>query len=128
MNSSCSKYHIPLLHSTPLNSLAGKKKSGKYRNELPCELSFLSLLIYSRTAVIKLSEFIQSDVPSNTLLLIPNEFGIVFELGVQRTETLKKLERHSRSRSEEHFITYHDSHRISVCLSPAVSLSLQSAL
>ena len=40
----------------------------------------------------KLSEFIQSDVPSNTLLLIPNEFGTVFELGVQRLETLEELE------------------------------------
>ena len=40
----------------------------------------------------KLSKFIQSDVPSNTLLLIPNEFGTVFELGVQRLETLEKLE------------------------------------
>ena len=29
--------------------------------------------------VSKLSEFIQSDMPSNTLLLIPNEFGTVFE-------------------------------------------------
>ena len=42
--------------------------------------------------VSKLSEFIQSDVPSNTLLLIPNEFGTVFELGVQRLETLEELE------------------------------------
>ena len=40
----------------------------------------------------KLSEFIQSDVPSNTLLLIPNEFGTVFELGVQRLETLEEPE------------------------------------
>ena len=40
----------------------------------------------------KLSEFIQSDVPSNTLLLIPNEFGTVFELGIQRLETLEELE------------------------------------
>ena len=40
----------------------------------------------------KLSEFIQSDVPSNTLLLIPNEFRTVFELGIQRLETLEKLE------------------------------------
>ena len=40
----------------------------------------------------KLSEFIQSDVHSNTLLLIPNEFGTVFELGVQRLETLEELE------------------------------------
>ena len=29
--------------------------------------------------VSKLSDFIQSDVPINTLLLIPNEFGTVFE-------------------------------------------------
>ena len=41
--------------------------------------------------VSKLSEFIQSDVPSNTLLLIPNEFGAVFELGIQRLETLEEL-------------------------------------
>ena len=40
----------------------------------------------------KLSEFIQSDAPSNTLLLIPNKFGTVFELGIQRLETLKQLE------------------------------------
>ena len=40
----------------------------------------------------KLSQLIQSDVPSNTLLLIPNEFGTVFELGVQRLETLEELE------------------------------------
>ena len=42
--------------------------------------------------VSKLSEFIQSDVPSNTLLPIPNKFGTVFELGVQRLEKLEKLE------------------------------------
>ena len=36
----------------------------------------------------KLSEFIQSDVPSNTLLLIPNELGTVIE----RLETLEELE------------------------------------
>ena len=40
----------------------------------------------------KLSEFIQSDVPSNTLLLIRNEFGTVFKLGIQRLETLEQLE------------------------------------
>ena len=39
-------------------------------------------------AVLKLPEFIQSDMPSNTLLLIPNEFGTVFELAIQRLETL----------------------------------------
>ena len=38
--------------------------------------------------VSKLSEFIQSDVPINTLLLIPNEFGTVFE----RLERLEELE------------------------------------
>ena len=37
-------------------------------------------------------EFIPSDVPSNTLLLIPNEFGTVFKLGVQRLEILEELE------------------------------------
>ena len=40
--------------------------------------------------VSKLSEFIQWDVPSNTLLLIPNEFGTLFELGVQRLETVEE--------------------------------------
>ena len=40
----------------------------------------------------KLSEFIQSWSAFNTLLLIPNEFGTVFELGVQRLETLEELE------------------------------------
>ena len=29
---------------------------------------------------------------SNTLLLVPNEFGTVFELGVQRLETLEEPE------------------------------------
>ena len=37
----------------------------------------------------KLSKFIQSDVPSNALLLMANEFGTVFESGVQRLETLE---------------------------------------
>ena len=34
------------------------------------------------------TEFIQSDVPSNTFLLIPNEFGTAFE----RLERLEELE------------------------------------
>ena len=38
-----------------------------------------------------LSDFI-SDMPSNTLLLIPNEFGTVFEFGVQRLETSEEQE------------------------------------
>ena len=41
---------------------------------------------YSRTAVSYPSLF------SRTCLLIPNEFGTVFELGVQRLETLQELE------------------------------------
>ena len=92
------------------NYLAGKKsgkKSGKYRNELEYELSLLSVLIYSCTAVIRqISEFIQSDAPSNTLLLIPNEFGTVFQLGVherleileiQYSQALAKPERETNS-------------------------------
>ena len=35
---------------------------------------------------------IQLDVPSNNLLLIPNEFVTLFELGVLRLETLEQLE------------------------------------
>ena len=46
--------------------------------------------------VSKLSEFIQSDVPSNNLLLIPNEFGTVFErleeLEIQYSQALAKPE------------------------------------
>ena len=62
----------------------------------------------------KLSEFIQSDVPSGTLL-IPNEF----ELGVQRSETLKDLEySQALAKPERETITF---------CSP-VSLSLQSVL
>ena len=57
--------HIAVLNATELFSW---EKSGKYRNKTQYELSLLSLLIS------KLSEFIQSDVPSNTLLLIPNAF------------------------------------------------------
>ena len=34
----------------------------------------------------------KSDAPSNILFLIPNEFGTVLELGVQRLETLEELE------------------------------------
>ena len=40
----------------------------------------------------KLFYSVYSDVPSNTLSLIPNEFGTVFELDVQRLETLEGLE------------------------------------
>ena len=52
----------------------------------------MSLFIYSCTAESYPCEFIQSDVPSNTLLLMPSEFGTVFELGVQRLDTLEELE------------------------------------
>ena len=40
----------------------------------------------------ELSEFIQSDMASNTFFLTRNEFGAVFELGVHRLETLEELE------------------------------------
>ena len=83
----------------------------------------------------KLSEFVQPDVPCNTLLLIPNEFGTVFELGVQRLETLEELEIQysqakpdARNKFTQQVIrsayVQSDSHRI---LFP-VSLSLQSAV
>ena len=49
-------------------------------NELQYQPSFLSLSVDLFTHGSKLSEFIQLDVPSNTLLLIRNEFGAVFEL------------------------------------------------
>ena len=42
--------------------------------------------------VSELSEFIQSDMASNTFFLTRNEFGAVFELGVHRLETLEELE------------------------------------
>ena len=69
----------------------------------------------------KLSDqFIQSDaVPSGTLL-IPNKFGTLFELGVQRLETLEKLEiQYSQALAKP------KRQKIAFC-SP-VSLSLQSA-
>ena len=36
------------------------------------------MAVYRFMHVSKLSEFILSDVPSNTLLLIPNEFGTLY--------------------------------------------------
>ena len=57
------------------------------RNELPHELSIF-VAVYPIMHVCKLYEFIQSNVPSNTLLLIPKEFGTVFE----RLEGLEELE------------------------------------
>ena len=51
-------------------------------------MSYFVFAVYLFLHVSKLSEFIQSDVPSNTLLLIPNEFGTVFE----RLERLEELE------------------------------------
>ena len=91
--------------------------------------------------IFALSEFIESDVLSNTLLLIPNEFGTVFELGVQRLETLEELEIESLqalARPERQTISHNRllealsrSKRLashSVRLSSPVSLSLQCAL
>ena len=85
--------------------------------------------------VSKLSEFIQSDVPSNTLL-IPNEFRTVWD--VQRLETLEELEIHGYSQALAKPERETNSHnmllealtfkatRIAFCSS--VSLSLQSAV
>ena len=68
-----------------------------------------------------LSEFIQSDVPSNTLLLIPNEFGTVFELDVQRLETLEEPVAERETISHNRFIieafTFTET-RIAFCLLP----------
>ena len=79
----------------------------------------------------KLSEFIQSDVPSKTLLLIPNEFGTVFE----RLETLEELifagSRESGARNNFAQQVIYRSTSITfkaVRLCSSVSLSLQSAL
>ena len=81
----------------------------------------------------ELSEFIQSDAPSDTLLLISNEFGTVFELGIQRLETLEQLEiQYSQALAKPVsnilISIYRDSHRASLFLTTTVSLSLQSAL
>ena len=50
--------------------------------------AILFVAVYLFMHVGKLSEFIQSDEPGNTLLLTPNELGTVFE----RLETLEELE------------------------------------
>ena len=69
------RVHIAAFDTTELFSW---EKSGKQRNESQYELSlFVAVDLFMHGS--KLSEFIQSDVPSNTLLLIPNEFGTVFE-------------------------------------------------
>ena len=75
----------------------------------------------------KLSVRVYSVVPSNTLLLIPNEFGTVFELGVQRLETLEELEiqySQALAKPERETILHN---RLFYNLSSPVSLSLQSA-
>ena len=88
------------------------------RGQMKCTLdrvpttSYRVVAVYLFMHVSKLSEFIQSDVPSNTLLLIPNEFGTVFE----RLERLEELE-----------IQYSQPERLALH-SLCVSLSLQSAL
>ena len=86
---SCSKY-LSFLHSIRLDYLTGKK-SGKYHKDSQSQaIPFVAVDLFMHGS--KLSEFIQSDVPSNTLLLIPKEFWTVFELGVQRLETLEEIE------------------------------------
>ena len=42
-------------------------------------MSYPFVVVYPFMHVSELSEFIQSDVPSNNLLLIPNEFETIFE-------------------------------------------------
>ena len=85
----------------------------------------------------KLSEFIQLDVPSNTLLLIPNEFGTVFELGVQRLETLEELEiQYPQALAKPERETNSHNRLLEaltlkgprIALSSPISLSLQSAV
>ena len=102
------RVHIAAFDTTELFSW---EKSGKHRNESQYELSlFVAVDLFMHVS--KLSEFIQSDVPSNTLLLIPNEFGTVFE----RLERLEELE---IQYSQPEQLASH-----SLC----VSLLLQSAL
>ena len=85
------------------------------RGQMKCILdrvpttSYRVVAVYLFMHVSKLSEFIQSDVPSNTFLLIPNEFGTVFE----------RLEELEIQHSQPERLALH-----SLC----VSLSLQSAL
>ena len=88
---SCSKY-LTSAYSARLNYIA-EKSQVKIATRYRTSYAFLSLFINSCTSVNYPCEFIQSDVPSSTLLLpIPNEFGTLFELGVQRLETLEELE------------------------------------
>ena len=56
-------------------------KSGKYRNEWPCQLSvFVAVYPFMRVSI-----YPKTELASNTLLLILNEFGtVLFELGAQR--------------------------------------------
>ena len=129
----CSKY-FTLLNYTRLNYLAGKNQVNSattYSMSYPS-----SLFIYSYTAV-SYPSLLSQPVSSNTLLLIPNEFGTVFELGVQilkwleelemqNSQALEKPEREKNSHNRFIRSTYvqSDSHRI---LFP-VSISLQSAV
>ena len=103
--------YLTLLNSTEL--LRWAEKSGKYCNELQYELSLLLLLI---THGSKLSEF-QSDVPSNTLLLMPNDVQRLEELEIQYSQALAKPERetNSHNRLRSNWLASH-------------SVSLQSAV
>ena len=87
------------------------------RGQMKCTLdcvpttSYRVVAVYLFMHVSKLSEFIQLDVPSNTFLLISNEFGTVFE----RLERLEELG-----------IQYLQPERLAHSL--CISLLLQSAL
>ena len=84
---SFSKY-LTLLHCTELFSW-GKIRQISQRVTV-WAIPFVAVDLFIQGS--KLSEFIQSNMPSNTLLLIPNEFGTVFALGIQTLETLEELE------------------------------------
>ena len=72
------------------------EKSGKCRNEVPYELPFCNVAVYLfmhvSIKVIRASLFSRTCRVTLYYCRIPNEFGILFELGVQRLETLGELE------------------------------------
>ena len=112
-------------HVTWLNYLAGKQ-SGKYCNKLPYELSFLSLLIYLCMAVSYPSLFSWTCLVVTDSKLIRNSIWIGHSKIRNIRNTIFAGTHEAGARNN--LIKYRDSHHISVCLSPTVSLSLQSAL
>ena len=125
---SCSKYltlaHIPPLYSTRLNYLAGINQvniATIYSMSYPC------VIVYLFMHVSKLSEFIQSDVPSNTITdtkWIRNSSWIGRSKISNIRRTRKKILANTReagARNKQQVITSteSDSHRILfACLFP----------